>query len=100
MIDIKQLRKSLATDTYRDLREYLNLNLAQLKDIDELNEYSKAVDQAIEFKAQKKAYRKLEKIISQLIVIVEMPDPDAKPEGNDYGEDYIQPSDPTPAAKD
>lgn len=97
MIDIKQLRKSLATDTFRDLREYLNLNLAQLKDIDEMHEYSKAQDQAIEFKAQKKAYKKLEKILSQLILIEETPDPDGQKREYDYGEDYIQGSESMPA---
>lgn len=97
MIDAKQLRKELQTDTFRNLREYLNGKLKQLQDINELQDYSRMQDQAIEVKAQKKAYKKLHAILQELIVIEDMPDPDAPAGPSDYGEDYIQGSESIPA---
>ena len=44
------------------------------------------MDQAVELKAQKKAYDKLEAIFTTIIAVKDLPDPETQ-EGNDYGVD-------------
>jgi uncharacterized protein YaaR (DUF327 family) len=55
-----------------------------MKDIDNVRDYSKAQDQALEIKSQKKAYQKLKKILEQ---IIEFGDSQNKTgsKKNDYG---------------
>jgi hypothetical protein len=85
-MDIDRLRQSLKGETYRDLCQFLNLKLEQLRSIDNVQEYSKAQDQAVELKAQKKAFKKLENILSEIITVGSIEEVE-KPEGNDYGLD-------------
>ena len=85
-MDADKLKASLSGGTYNDLVQFLNLHLSHLKNIDNIQVYSAAADQAIEVKAQKKAYQKLSAILSEVITIhdiAELP----KDTGNDYGLD-------------
>jgi len=84
MINIKDLKKTLAESTYKDLVEFLTIRLNELKNIENVQEYSKAQDQAVELKAQKKAYKKLSQILSEIITTHDIPEI-PKAEGNDYG---------------
>lgn len=87
-MDIEKLKKSLQGETYTDLVTFLTINLRELKDLDSVQEYSKAQDQAIELKAQKKAYKKLENILSKVITIHDLPSSEEQSAaGNDYGLD-------------
>lgn len=82
----EELKKVLSTDAYLPLVKYLKQNLESLKNIDNVKEYSKAQDQAIELKGQKKAYQKLEFILSQIINVHDVPETTPN-SGNDYGID-------------
>lgn len=64
---LDKLQRSLKGETYLELREFLTAHLDSLRDIDNVQEYSKAQDLAIELKAQIKAYKKLKLILSQII---------------------------------
>lgn len=82
---LSDLRRLLGGEAYQALVTYLAKELESLKHIDNVKEYSKAVDQAIELKAQKKAYEKLKAILIQIIEIAESSKPPIKPGKNDYG---------------
>jgi len=83
-MDLKRLKEVLQSETGRDLREFLTLQLDSLKDISNVKEYSKAQDQALELKAQKKAHTKLQQILEQIISFAGSPEK-PKPGKNDYG---------------
>lgn len=82
---LSELAQVLRGDNYRVLMDYLRLELSTLKNIDNVQEYSKAVDQAIELKAQKKAYKKLAAIIDNIQTIAGPKAVTPKPGKNDYG---------------
>lgn len=83
-IDVQKLRQSLQSNAYVDLVAFLSSELENLKNIDNVKEYSKSVDQAIELKAQKKAYEKLRSILGKIMRFQDSkPKPDLK--NNDYG---------------
>lgn len=83
-MDLNRLKSTLRGEAYRDLREFFLLHLDDMKDIDNVRDYSKAQDQALEIKSQKKAYQKLKKILEQ---IIEFGDSQNKTgsKKNDYG---------------
>jgi hypothetical protein len=82
---IQKLKENLKEPIYDDLVEFLSKQLRDLKNIDNVRDCSKAQDQAVELKAQKKAYDKLDAILSTIIYIKSEPEI-AKPEGkNDFG---------------
>lgn len=83
-LNLERLIKSLQGETYRDLRVFLELALEDLKSIDNIQEYSKAQDQAIEVKAQKKAYKKLHHILDKIITLSQSDTKD-RSSRNDYG---------------
>jgi len=66
---------------------FLSLHLEGLKNIDEVADIADPLAQAIEVKAQKKAYKKLKSVLSQ---IISMGTDTSKPvslRDNDYGVD-------------
>lgn len=82
--NLDKLRKSLKGETFLELREFLMMHLDNLKSIDNIQEYSKAQDQAVELKAQKKAYNKLRLILEQIITLSFENERQAK-DKNDFG---------------
>lgn len=86
MIDTNKLKASLAGGTYDELREFLSSRLDELRDIANVKEYSTAQDQAVELKAQLKAYKKLSIILSEIITLHDLPEI-PKADENDYGVD-------------
>lgn len=83
-MDLNRLKSSLRGEAYRDLKEFLILHLEDMKNIDNVKEYSKAQDQAVEMRGQIKAYKKIKRILEQ---IIELGDSQEKPgsKKNDYG---------------
>lgn len=82
--NLDKLRKSLKGETFLELREFLMMHLDNLKSIDNIQEYSKAQDQAVELKAQKKAYKKLRLILEQIITLSAESERQTK-DRNDFG---------------
>lgn len=71
---------------YADLTNWMKAQLEDLKNIDNVRECSKAVDQAIELKASKKAYYQLQAILNTIIAVKNLPDPEPKEEvGSEVG---------------
>lgn len=82
-----RLKKTLSNEElYKDLVDWLTLQVRDMRDIENVRECSKAQDQALEFKAQLKAKRRLEGILETIVAIKETPEP-VKEEGNDQGID-------------
>ena len=79
-----KLKQLLVEPLYEDLVEWISKQLRDLKNIDNVRDYSKAQDLAVELKAQKKAYDKLDAIFSTIMWIKKEEIPE-KTEGNDYG---------------
>lgn len=88
----QQLKALLSDPVYKPLTEFLEKILGDLKNIDNVREVQDPIDQAVELKAQKKAYEKVEEILNTIIAIKDLPDPTA-PEGSglsDQGLDETQ----------
>jgi len=79
-----KLKELLVQPLYEDLVSWISKQLRDLKNIDNVRDCSKAQDQAIELKAQKKAYDKLDAIFSTIMFIQKEEIPE-KEKGNDYG---------------
>lgn len=80
-----KLKTLLQKPLYDDLVEWMSKQLRDLKNIDNVRELSKAQDQAVELKAQKKAYDKLEAIFSTIMWIKNEPEPTGQDKKNDFG---------------
>lgn len=82
---IRKLKTLLAEPLYLDLVEWMSKQLRDLKNIDNIREFSKAQDLAVEVKAQKKAYDKLDAILTTIITIAKT-EPELGPnDKNDFG---------------
>ena len=68
---LKSIKKALETPLYADLVEYLEDEYKTMSSIHNVMDLANAEDQAIEFKAQKKAATKLNDILSNLIGLKE-----------------------------
>jgi len=68
----QRIKEYIDSNAGIDLKEFLISNLNELRDIENVREYSKGVDQAIELKAQKKAYLKLKAIYDKIMTIEKM----------------------------
>ena len=64
---LEELKKLVNSEAYIAVREYIYNKCQELKDIANLPEHSVATAQALELKAQKKAYLKLKEILGQLM---------------------------------
>ena len=80
-MNLESIKTILDGDIGKPLKNYLLDCLRDLKNIDNVKEYSKAQDQAVELKAQLKAYNKLSRILEEIMSIEE--DKDEKQE-NEY----------------
>jgi hypothetical protein len=80
--NIQNLKKILKNDNWLTLRRYLTDKLLELRNIDNINEKDTPTNQAIEMKAQKRAYEKLKEILTELSAI-ELSNDLAKPDKRD-----------------
>jgi len=83
-MNYQQIKKILNSEAGAELKRYLTEELIDLRSIDNVKEYSKGVDQAIELKACKKAYKKLKEILDRFATIENIREIEVE-KGNDYG---------------
>lgn len=72
-MDLDQISKTLNSDSGRALREYLIAKLEELRSIERIAEKDTPTHQAIEIRAQLRAYQKLKEILKDLIDLSEEP---------------------------
>ena len=65
--DLEQIKRVIKTDAFSELRKFLIYSILELSDIDEVKNLSNPIDQAVELKAQKKAYQKLVEMFSKIM---------------------------------
>ena len=70
-MDIEQIRKTLNSLSGKALKKHLLMRLYELKDIENLKDLGTPTHQALEIKAQKKAYLKLKEIFEELMTFDE-----------------------------
>lgn len=70
-MDIEQIKKTLDSGAGQALKTYLTLKLDELKSIDSIKEKDVATHQAIELKAQKRAYAKLKEILQDIMTFTQ-----------------------------
>jgi len=63
----KDLKKIIQSEAGRQLREFLVKHLNDIKNIDNIKEYSTIEEQAIEIKSQKRLKAKLEEIFTEIV---------------------------------
>ena len=68
-MNFDNIKSFLDRESGKELKNYLINELNKLKDIDNVKDFSKAQDQAIELKSQKKAYEKLRDILEDIMTI-------------------------------
>ncbi len=71
-MDLEQIKKTLDSGSGMALKKYLTFKLNELKSIDAIKEKDVATHQAIELKAQKRAYAKLKEILSEVMTFTEV----------------------------
>ena len=71
-MNLKEIRQTLNSELGKPLKDYLLSRLKELREIDNIKEESSPTHQAIELKAQKKAYEKLKDILGEIMTIEEM----------------------------
>ena len=81
---IQALKKTLSAEVFAGLTEFFQEQVRDLNTLDQVRELSHADDQAIEVKACKKAYEKVQAIFQQIISIEGYEAP-KKEKGNDFG---------------
>jgi len=81
-MEYPRIKEYIDSSAGAELKEFLIDNLNSLRDIENVREYSKGVDQAIELKAQKKAYLKLKTIYDKIMTIEKI---ELNEEKEDYG---------------
>ena len=87
-MELEQLKQLVNSDAFIAVREYIYNKCQELKDITNLEEHSVATAQALELKAQKKAYLKLKDILGQLMdweAVVNRESPENIKKNNDFG---------------
>jgi len=66
-MDIEQIKKILDSGSGQALKTYLTLKLDELRSIDNIKDKDTPTHQAIEVKAQKRAYTKLKEILQDIM---------------------------------
>lgn len=66
---MEDIKRFLDSGTGLAMKEYLQARLDELKDIDNIKEINVATQQAIEVKAQKRAYDKLQDILKEIMTL-------------------------------
>lgn len=70
-MDLDLLKKTLDSGAGATLKKHLLARLAELKDIENIEEKGTPTHQAIEIKAQKRAYSKLKEILQDIMTFEE-----------------------------
>ena len=73
-MNLKKIKETLDSAVGKELRDYLLVRLKELKSIDSIKIYKTPTHQAIELKAQKKAFKKLRDILGEIMTIEETDD--------------------------
>jgi len=81
-MNLKELKQTLNSNVGKPLKEYLTLQLQELRNIDNVKDCETPTHQAIELKAQKKAFEKVRSILEKIMTIEEMDD--SKKEEDNY----------------
>lgn len=68
---MEQIKKILDSSSGKALKTYLVSKLNELRDIDNIGDKDTAVNQSLEVKAQKRAYKKLKEILSEIMTFSE-----------------------------
>lgn len=71
MPDLESIKKTLNSASGKALKKYLLSRLLELQSIENIEEFQTTAAQTIEVKAQKRAYMKLKKILSEIMDIEE-----------------------------
>jgi len=71
-VNLENIRKVLDSGSGQSLKNYLVFKLNELKSIDAIKEKDVATHQAIELKAQKRAYTKLKEILQEVMSFSEV----------------------------
>ena len=74
-MNLEQIKKTLNSNSGRELKKYLLLKLNELKDIGNLKDLDTPTHLQIEVKSQKKAYKKVKEIFDELMDIGQEPKP-------------------------
>jgi len=85
MLDYEKLKESLQTEAFKDLRKFLVYHLLEMESVYSVKEFSKAVDQAIEMKGQKRACEILRSVLEKLIGESEIKEIKDEKTKEDYG---------------
>ena len=72
-MDTAAVKRVLDSDIGKPLKRYLLSALEELKDIENLEDLTTPTHLAIEVKAQKKAYKKLQEILGFILTIEKVP---------------------------
>ena len=70
-MDLEQIKKTLNSGSGKSLKTYLISKLNELKSIDSIQEKDNEKEQALETKAQKRAYSKLKEILLDIMTFSE-----------------------------
>ena len=78
-MNLEQIKRTLNSNSGRELKKYLLFKLNELKDIDNLKDLDTPTHFVIEVKSQVKAHKKLQEILGELMDIGQEI-PEKKPE--------------------
>ncbi|MFA5071989.1 MAG: hypothetical protein WC511_06600 [Candidatus Pacearchaeota archaeon] len=62
-MSLENIKTALDSEVFKEIKDFLIRNCEELKDIENVKDHGTAVAQALELKAQKKAYLKLKEIL-------------------------------------
>lgn len=68
MFDTAKIKQVLESSAGVELERYLVSKVLELKDIENIKEYTTSATQALEVKAQLRAYKKLKEIMEEILV--------------------------------
>jgi hypothetical protein len=64
---MEQIKKTLDSNSGRALKTFLISKLDELRDIENIGDKDTAINQSLELKSQKRAYKKLKEILSEIM---------------------------------
>lgn len=79
-MEIKEIKAFLETGAGKAMKEYLELRLKSLLSIERVKDIESPTHQAIELKAQKKAYLLLRDILDDIMIVERAQEREEKPE--------------------
>ena len=75
MTELEQIRTVLNSSAGQPLKKFLMAKVLELRNIDNIQEFTTPTTQALEIKAQKRAYKKLREIVESIMTFAEEPTP-------------------------